>query len=537
VNNAFVNQFNQNIKFNYTCFDRVIIRGYIRRFFFEACIVLFLRAMGFSKRTNGVMRILTDQLNSHIKKEADKHDIPILWWPAVDGGTDGAKLRYVEKHYGGTYKGNGNFTYCIISDKEPVQTFASRELTTRSGRIFHRIYKCRKPVKQYYIYFHDQVLGGPCYLKISSYLPFHCEFYFNGHNAIRFELDKKGIAYTIKDNAFTSVDNPQTLQHIASSIDGHTVQRRINYWMSRFFKFDKGKYSTRSKHLYHEWYITQVEVCSNIIFKSPRFCTNLFERLLDKFSRFGLPDSIAKIFDKRPYRSSSKSFWRLYDNNACVKSWFRGNAIKLYNKIGYFLRAETTFNKPKSLGLKKPVCYLQAYLWKGLGCNDRFLDSCADVDVSSISEAEEDIFTKPVPDHKGKNVTAPDFRKERQIALCNELLKPKYSVDGLKTADLRDALPGSFRNSAQVRYELRKLIVRGVVKKKKDKSFYVVTKDGWKWLWVSITSNSYFKNPMITKSFKKEVKRVVSQPSKIEGAYDLINRGLSQITSELALVA
>jgi len=123
--------------------------------------------------------------------------------------------------------------------------------------------------------------------------------------------------------------------------------------------------------------MTHVEVCSNIIFKSPRFCTNFFERHLDKFSRFGLHDSIVKIFDKRPYRSSSKSFWRLYDNNSCVKSWFRGNAIKLYNKIGYFLCTETTFNNPKSLRLKKPVCYLQAYLYgKGLGYNDRFLDSC-----------------------------------------------------------------------------------------------------------------------------------------------------------------
>ena len=350
VKNSFLKQFSPNIKFNYTCFDRVIIRGYIRKLFFEAGVVLFLRAIGFRKLTNGVMRILTDQLNAHIKKEADKHGIPILWWPSVDGGTDGAKLRYVEKHYAGKLESNGDLPYCILTDKEPVRTFVSRELTTKAGKLFHRLYQCRKPVKQYYIYFHDQVLGGPCYLKISSYLPFHCEFYFNGHNAIKLEMDKRGITYTKKDNAFTSVEDPDILQDIANSIDGYTVRNRINYWMNRFFKFDKGKYSTRSKHLQHEWYMSQVEVCSNIIFKSARFCTNLFERLLDKFSRFGLPDSIAKIFDKRPYRSSSKSFWRLYDNNAVVKSWFRGNAIKLYNKLGYFLRTETTFNNPKSLG-------------------------------------------------------------------------------------------------------------------------------------------------------------------------------------------
>ena len=191
MNNSFVQQFADNIKFNYTCFDRVIIRGYIRSLFFEAGVVLFLSAMGFRALTTGVMRILTDQLNDHIKKQANKMGIPVLWWPSVDGGVNGAKLRYVEKHYAGNYQGKENFVYCIIADKEPVRTFVARELKTKSGRLFHRLYSCRKPVKQYYIYFHDQVLGGPCYLKISSYLPFHSEFYFNGHNAIRLELDKK----------------------------------------------------------------------------------------------------------------------------------------------------------------------------------------------------------------------------------------------------------------------------------------------------------------------------------------------------------
>ena len=159
MNNSFLHQFSDHIKFNYTCFDRVIIRGYIRSLFFEAGIVLFLRAMGFRKLTNGVMRIFTDQLNAHIKKYVDKHAIPMLWWPSVDGGVNGAKLRYVEKHYVGSYRGKENFVYCIVADKEPVRTFVSRELTTKTGKPFRRLYQCRKPVKQYYIYFHDQVLG------------------------------------------------------------------------------------------------------------------------------------------------------------------------------------------------------------------------------------------------------------------------------------------------------------------------------------------------------------------------------------------
>jgi hypothetical protein len=123
--NAFLQQFSANIKFDYVCFVRVIIRGYIRSLFFEAGIVLFLRAMGFCRLTNGVMRIFTDQLNAHISKKALQNNIPILWWPSVSGGTNGAKLRYVEKRFAEQYKGKDDEVFCILTDKEPVRTFST----------------------------------------------------------------------------------------------------------------------------------------------------------------------------------------------------------------------------------------------------------------------------------------------------------------------------------------------------------------------------------------------------------------------------
>ena len=348
MNNSFLNQFAANIKFNYFCFDRVIIRGYILMLFFPGGVVRLLRALGFSRLSNGVLRILTDQLNAHIQKVAAKKNIPIHWWPSAGGGTDGAKLEFVQQKYANHFNKKGDHVFCILTDKEPVRTFVCRELTSKKGKRYERIYDCRKPVKQYYIYFHDALLGGPCYLKISSYLPFHAEFYFNGHNAIRLQLDKQGIKYRLKENAFVDVDDPDALQRAALSLDGRAVLNRINLWMDIFFKFDKGKYSTRSRFLVHGWYLTQVEICSNMIFKSARFCTNLFQRLLDKFQRLGLPETIAQIFSRRPHRRTiSKTFWRLYDNNACIKHWFRGNSIKQYNKTGYFIRTETTINNPK----------------------------------------------------------------------------------------------------------------------------------------------------------------------------------------------
>ena len=42
---------------------------------------------------------------------------------------------------------------------------------------------------------------------------------------------------------------------------------------------------------------------------------------------------------------------------------------------------------------------------------------------------------------------------------------------------------------------------------------------------------------MISKNFKKEVASIAEQPSKIEEAYALIDKGLTQLTQEGAIAA
>lgn len=131
MNNEFINQFAENIKFSYTCFDRVLRKGYLLSLYSEKNLRNLLRALGFKDCSKGVLRLFTDQLDSHIKKSVACYDIPVLWWPSVDGGKNGAKLAYMEKHFARKYKDSGNHTYCVITNKEPVMTFASRKLISQ----------------------------------------------------------------------------------------------------------------------------------------------------------------------------------------------------------------------------------------------------------------------------------------------------------------------------------------------------------------------------------------------------------------------
>jgi len=66
---------------------------------------------------------------------------------------------------------------------------------------------------------------------------------------------------------------------------------------------------------------------------------------------------------------------------------------------------------------------------------------CADLDVASIFELEPDKFSQPVMDETGRTITASDFRKTRQKALAEELIKPKYQSYGFRTADLLKTFP------------------------------------------------------------------------------------------------
>lgn len=83
------------------------------------------------------MRILTDQLNAHIEKVAKQKNLPIHWWPSHGGGKDGEKLKFVQKKYADHYTGKGDHVFCIITNKEPVRTFASREITSKTGKTFN----------------------------------------------------------------------------------------------------------------------------------------------------------------------------------------------------------------------------------------------------------------------------------------------------------------------------------------------------------------------------------------------------------------
>jgi len=530
---------NNHIKFTYSSFDRVVFRGYIRGLFREGGVINLLRNLGFRNHSNGVIKTLTDQLNSHIKKTAEKLGVVIHWWGNSEKAKYAHKLDLVEDVYRKELKKKHpkSKVICIIKSLENTRTFANKTITTKAGKLFTKMFSCFKFVSQYYIYIYDQELGL-CYFKISSYLPFVCEFYMNGHNYLKQQFDLRGVAYQMKENSFVKVSDIGLLDSLVEQFQPSIALGRISYWMDTFFRFDKGERSTRSKLLKHEWFTYQTEISSNIIFKSAKFANSFFQRLLQKHHTIGFPDRLTKIFGLSKPVHNSKSTQNKYSVQACIKHWLEKNSIKCYNKSSCLLRVETTINNPEvpGLKLKKPACNLQAYYWYGLKCNSRYLNTLADIDINSLTSDVYEKYQKAIVTEKGVRVAAPDLRKEGQLELYGLLLSDFSLLPGFKNKHLREKMQGNPK-TAKIAYEMRKLRERGAIKKLKNTHYYQVTEEGYVWLYYTLFNYSYFVNPLLSKVNKGGVKKVSNNPSKTEQAYAMIDDAVSLITSELGLVA
>lgn len=528
-----------HIDFTYSSFDRVVLRGYLPGLFVEGSVINLLRNLGFNKHSNGVFKTLTDQLNSHIKKTSEHLSVPIHWWGSQEKKKYHSKLDYVKAYYRKDLleKRKTDKVICIIKALENTRTFANKEITTKEGKPFIKMYSCNKFVSHYYIYIHDKVLGL-CYLKLSSYLPFVSEFYMNGHNYLAQQFDLNGVDYKMKDNSFVKVADVSLLKELVNKFQPSIALQRVDYWMDVFFRFDKGSRSTRSKLLTHKWYSYQTEVSGNIIFKSAKFGNSFFNRILQKHHTLGLPDRLTTIFGLKKPVSNSKSTQHKYSQQACIKHWLEKNSIKCYNKSGCLLRVETTINNPDlpGLKLKKPACNLQAYYWYGFGCNSRYLSLLCDIDISTLTSEMYRKYQQPIKNAKGVRVAAPDLRKDGQLALYAALLSNAHLVSGFRNKDLRVKLKNRPK-TANIAYELRKLRERGAIEKLKGSHYYRLTEEGYVWLYYTLFNYSYFVNPLLSKQTKSELKKGCKNPSKIEQAYSTISSAVNLVTSELGLVA
>lgn len=197
----------------------------------------------------------------------------------------------------------------------------------------------------------------------------------------------------------------------------------------------------------------------------------------------GRPDAVQRIFGRK-IRSdtvgtfSTKVVTRGVD--VTVNVFSRHARIKEYLKEGRALRIETVCNAPGDLGCKRRLQHLPERQTKARAANRRLRMIQRAGQGCTLATAQFERIALPSVE-QGQRTGALRFGDPRARALAGALCMAINAVAGVTNRSLRAqvaSLLGSPYTTAQMTYDLRRLRLKGLVRRRERSHTYEITPDG-----------------------------------------------------------
>jgi len=101
-----------------------------------------------------------------------------------------------------------------------------------TGAPYPWLVKSTAMVNHYYFYCLDRDFG-PFFIKFCSYFPYTGKVCLNGHEYLKRQLAREGIAFEALDNGLLSCADPERAQRIADELGPDQIHRLIVKWLER----------------------------------------------------------------------------------------------------------------------------------------------------------------------------------------------------------------------------------------------------------------------------------------------------------------
>jgi hypothetical protein len=469
--------FREQITLTYEGMDRILLNGYIPSLQTPAGVANFFLNVRHAKVLSHVLfEQMTQTLVTNIEALAKREHIPIIRVKRGDNKESIARQYYAK------YKAVEGIAVIVVA-QEKARSFASyQDKKSKFHLPDFRIIRASREVNHYYFYLRDREFGDSCFVKMSSYLPFTLTIWANGHEWAATRLRSEQIPFEKKDNAFLACANPGRLQEICDELTHDHVRGFAQRWIDRLpTVFTREE---RNRGYRHALSIIQMEQCHNLRFQNAGQTRKIFDQLLRDNLELGRPDKMQIFFGRKVIKTTPGRFQTriLVDGTeASLKVFYKErNSIKQYVKHGCVLRTETTICNPKDFQVNKGLGNLP-YLRKiASNANRRMLDLQGLALRSSLLRETFERITLPSED-QGKRIPGLRFGNPRVMALFQALSLAFHVVGGFTNRDLRKRM-AQLSNIApedypawKVTYDVRRLCGKGLVKKIRGQSLYVVT--------------------------------------------------------------
>jgi len=107
-----------------------------------------------------------------------------------------------------------------------------RRRDKRTGATCPWIVQSAAMVNHFYFYGVDEDFV-PFFLKFCSYFPYNAKLCLNGHEYLKRQLAKWGVAFEALDNGIKSCADPALLQRLADGLTAEKIERLLRKWLRR----------------------------------------------------------------------------------------------------------------------------------------------------------------------------------------------------------------------------------------------------------------------------------------------------------------
>jgi hypothetical protein len=370
--------------------------------------------------------------------------------------------------------------------QEKVPVFRTVKRTNPdTGRKYPWIVKSTAMVNQFYFYCVDEDFG-PFFLKFSSYFPYNAKLCINGHEYVKRQLAKEGIAFEALDNGVLTCANPKRLQQLCDGLSAAKIDKLLRKWLARLpHPFNA---ADRAAGYRYDLSTLQAEFSLTQVLDRPLSGRIFFEEVIRENLDVGRPDKVQLLFGRRVNQRTPGRFRTRVLTDGVTPSLhvdYKRTGIKQYHKEGRALRTETTINNTRDFAIGKRLENLPALREIGFQANRRLLHvQCTSHDCLIGEDAFRQV-NEPVLVN-GQRASALRFADRAVQALFSALLVFRLLPRGFSNRELRDHWAPLLGQEAQnmtqgqMTYHLRRLRLHGIIERIAKTHRYRLTHSGWR---------------------------------------------------------
>jgi hypothetical protein len=468
------------------------------------------------------MGIMSNAFLGQIDGFVEKHNIPVVHF------RKGQRKDDVAAEHRACFQGTEGILF-LGKAQEKASVFRTEKRTDAAGKKYPWIVKSTAMVNQLYFYCIDEDFG-PFFLKFSTYFPYNAKLCINGHEYVKRQLAKEGIAFEPLDNGILSCADPKRLQEICDSLSAAKINALLRKWLAKL----PHPYTAADRQAGHRYDISilQAEFSLTQVLDRPQTGRIFFEEVIRENLDLGRPDQVQLIFQRRVKKDTPGRFRTRVLTAGVVPSLhvdYKTTKIKQYHKEGRGLRTETTINNPCDFNIGKRLHNLPALRKIGFQANRRLLDVQQISHDCTIGEEAFRRVNEPVV-MDGQRASALRFADPQVLALFNALLVFRLLPRGFSNRELRDhwaPLVGKTSQSitpGQMTYHLRRLRLHGLIQRLPKSHRYRVTDQGWRTILFCTRCHNRLLRPGLTQV-------LLEQPApgtKLRRRFDQLDQAIEQ---------